>query len=758
MSKICPECLKEYESGNFCLECGAKLVDAKVALFCPNCQIIVPSGKFCPECGTKLIEKAIVDECIPETKPESTSEPASEIVCPACGFPNEGGASICAACGYPLQEEEASHPNSPRSGEIPSIDFDPETILSKYRDESGDIRDLSDEEWENAFEEITAVANTGNPEAQYFLASFYCFSGKLPNDFDKAYELLRNAEKAGIKRAGAILGIFYAYGIKVKQNINEAIKRLQGVKDNPEACSMLGDIYYDFTGEIDKARECYEYAASKEDRGGYSGLGKMYKDGVGVPQDYSKAYEYFNLAAAHGDPAAEYEIGLMFLNGLGTSQDYQQAIFWFTESSNHGHAVAYNALAFMYLNGDGVEQDNEKACELFKKSAALENVEAMAELGNYYSSVLFDPKKAFEWTKKAADQGYPEALWNLGDCYEHGIGVKENKKEAEKYHQMAREAGFDLLPSEPQVEITPLDEALAAIENQDYETAVAILRNLANGGNPEAQFELAKCYQSGTGVKKNTSVAASWLNKSAESGYAPAYYALGQRNEMGIDITPNQEQAAKWYRKAAEQGLADAQFRLGLMYDEGRGITQNGKKATDLIKSAAENGSQEAKDYLKSLKDKPSASINKVRFERDIMYSSTRRGLRVHVDFAISNMKDKEFNCSINFLYDWGAKPDPVTVDYNDPQELSADGALVVGESATSQFKDTNCEDWKFDVPYYILCNHDCKGTWPIIARIIIWDMSGKNPKELKTVDKRFSITYSKKLFSDPTYEVVIGK
>lgn len=541
---------------------------------------------------------------------------------------------------------------------------------------------------------------------------------------------------------------------------------MQGCKDNPQICSILGDIYLDFTGEFDKALECYQYAASKEHKDGYCGLGKMYKKGLGVPQDYTKAYEYFNLAAAHGDYEAEYEIGLMYLNGLGTSQDYHQAIFWFTEASNHGDAAAYNALAYMYMNGTGVDKDYEKACDLFKKSAEFENTEAMTELGVYYSTILFDPKKSFEWTKKAADRGYPEALWNLGDCYENGIGVEVNNKEAEKYHQMARNAGFNNLPTAQPVEITPFDEAMADIDIQDYKSAVSILKKLAKSGNAEAQFQLAKCYQNGTGVKKNTSVAASWLNKSAEGGFVPAYYALGQRNEKGIDITPNQEQAAKWYRKAAEQGHADAQFRLGLMYDEGRGVTQNGKKAIDFIKSSAENGSQEAKDYIESIKSKPSASIkskpsasiNNVKIEKGIMFSSTRKGLRFHVDFGVSNLKGKKFNCSINFLYDRRPKPSPIGVYASDPKELNVNGALVVGANGTAQFENTICEDWTFEVPYYLLCNRDSKGSWPIIARIVIWDISGKKPKELNTLDKHFSITYSKKFFSDPTYEVVICK
>jgi hypothetical protein len=82
----------------------------------------------------------------------------------------------------------------------------------------------------------------------------------------------------------------------------------------------------------------------------------------------------------------------------------------------------------------------------------------------------------------------------------------------------------------------------------------------------------------------------------------------------------------------------------------------------------------------------------------------------------------------------------------------------VVGTSQTAQFNDVVCNDWRFEVPYYLLCNHDSKGTWPILARVIVFDMSRGEAKELKSLNKKFSITYSKKLFSDPTYTVTLGR
>ena len=57
--KICPKCLRQYESGNFCENCEnedgspVKLEEEQVS--CPKCGLKYKKGtKFCSECGTRL--------------------------------------------------------------------------------------------------------------------------------------------------------------------------------------------------------------------------------------------------------------------------------------------------------------------------------------------------------------------------------------------------------------------------------------------------------------------------------------------------------------------------------------------------------------------------------------------------------------------------------------------------------------------------------------------------------------------------------
>jgi hypothetical protein len=77
------------------------------------------------------------------------------------------------------------------------------------------------------------------------------------------------------------------------------------------------------------------------------------------------------------------------------------------------------------------------------------------------------------------------------------------------------------------------DAGYAAYQKADYETALRLLRPLAEQGNPRAETTLGVMYDEGHGVPQD-------------------------------DV-----QALTWYRRAAEQGYAQAQFNLGVMYARG---------------------------------------------------------------------------------------------------------------------------------------------------------------------------------------------
>ena len=104
-------------------------------------------------------------------------------------------------------------------------------------------------------------------------------------------------------------------------------------------------------------------------------------------------------------------------------------------------------------------------------------------------------KNAFEWYKKAAEQGHVEAQNSLGWSYQYSyFGVDKDLVQAAYWYRKAAE----------------------------QEHAIA-------------QYNLGFCYKYGLGVDKDLVQAAYWYHKSAENGYADAKIALNKLEGSKID-------------------------------------------------------------------------------------------------------------------------------------------------------------------------------------------------------------------------------
>lgn len=107
-----------------------------------------------------------------------------------------------------------------------------------------------------------------------------------------------------------------------------------------------------------------------------------------------------------------------------------------------------------------------------------------------------------------------------------------------------------------------IDDALSAIRQKDYASAVQILTSEAEKGDAEAQFRLASLYRGGLGVEKNLQQAFEWMDKAAQQGHAKAEYNLGEFYYHGWGVARDREKANHWYEKAAENDYPLARKKL----------------------------------------------------------------------------------------------------------------------------------------------------------------------------------------------------
>jgi len=126
------------------------------------------------------------------------------------------------------------------------------------------------------------------------------------------------------------------------------------------------------------------------------------------------------------------------------------------------------------------------------------------------------------------------------------------------------------------------------------ETDLAEVRQVAEQGSAEAQFNFGEMSYQGKIVPRNYTSAATWFQKAAEQGHAEAQNALGAMYASGQGVSKDYRQAATWYEKAAVQGIVAAQTNLGYLYANADGDLKNEVKAYAWYSVAANQGYENA--------------------------------------------------------------------------------------------------------------------------------------------------------------------
>lgn len=126
---------------------------------------------------------------------------------------------------------------------------------------------------------LIIAADEGNPSAQYILAQNYALGSKnFKQDTSKALDYLRRSAEQDYSGALEIMGKLYASDLKNLFARNNTFKS--------------------FT---------YEAA---------------------LPVDYKEARKWFLRAAEQGDKESQYFLGILFRDGLGVQQNFSEAYFW----------------------------------------------------------------------------------------------------------------------------------------------------------------------------------------------------------------------------------------------------------------------------------------------------------------------------------------------------------------------------------------------------------------------------------------------
>ncbi|MBQ5544651.1 MAG: sel1 repeat family protein [Clostridia bacterium] len=223
-------------------------------------------------------------------------------------------------------------------------------------------------------------------------------------------------------------------------------------------------------------------------------------------------------------------------------------------------------LAFALHEGeDGEEPDYKEAAKVIKIAADRGSAAALTDYGVYLMNgdgVEKDEKAAVECWKKAALQDFAPAQYKLGVCYTQGVcGLDKNDAMAARYFIEA-----------------------------------------AEGGIPDAMFNLAIFYGNGIGVAADGAKSMEYLQKAVMRKQPEACYYLGSRLVTKENRTEEETlHGAALLLESAESGYPEAQFIYGMCCHEGRGVEKDLAEAAGWYRRAAKAGIPQANEALMSL-------------------------------------------------------------------------------------------------------------------------------------------------------------
>lgn len=231
------------------------------------------------------------------------------------------------------------------------------------------------------------------------------------------------------------------------------------------------------------------FAAWAGNAGAQNLLGRMYFDGSYVYDDLEKSLFWTEKAAKNGHPHAQVRLGILYSMSLKTNLNFLKTEKWFRRAAEQGDVHgSYNS-----------------ALLLVRKYKDATSKELKGELKNA-------PQKALKYMRYAAENGLPEAKYNMALYYQDGFGV----------------------------------------ETKNPEIAVSWLRKIQLTDYFEpAYFSLAWAYKRGWGVEKDIEKSNAYLKKLRWGISSLKYKIVDKNNHMHLWSALNSNDFNNSYLKAS---------------------------------------------------------------------------------------------------------------------------------------------------------------------------------------------------------------
>ena len=274
-----------------------------------------------------------------------------------------------------------------------------------------------------------------------------------------------------------------------------------------------------------------------------------------------EALKVFRRLATQGEPYAEAQFFLANCHGtgmLGLPVDHERAYHLYLQAAKQNHAAAAYRVAVCNEIGAGTRREPPRAFAFYRKSASLGDTAAMYKLGMVLLSGGLgqppNPREAVAWLRRAAEQAdedNPHALHELAMLHENSESkiVPYDPLFAKNLYTKAAQLGY----TQSQFKLGQCYEYGTLTCAIDPRRSIGWYTKAAEKGNAEAELALSGWYLTGSeGVlKQSDSEAYLWARRAANKGLSTAEYAVGYFSEVGIGVKQDIELAKRWYMRAA---------------------------------------------------------------------------------------------------------------------------------------------------------------------------------------------------------------
>ncbi|MBI5473200.1 MAG: sel1 repeat family protein [Ignavibacteriae bacterium] len=368
-----------------------------------------------------------------------------------------------------------------------------------------------------AFRNFHIIAEKNIREGQYILAQLYLENLIVPKNTGEAYRWMKLAADSGYAPARESLKDFERRGFGSGSSASTALSSID------TSASQRGTIQLQFLTFNDDTIKTPADSVLVEDglkAGALSGSGQLQSAFESVVRASGKVFtDTVGLGALHfaaelGSAEALTLLGRQYERGPAGVQDAVRAAYYYVRAIRLDSPRAARLLIEVLQQKEFFTK--LKARVGAGQPEALVTWSGLVALG--FDRQLTDAQ-ALQMLERAAAQNFPQALIELGICYNTARWVRQNTKKAEELWRRAASIGS----REAEVRL-----AIASVRGSKKNpgAAVGVLADAAKSGSVLAEFALAYCFETGAGVQRSWGEAARLYRSSAQRGSQDAYRAL----------------------------------------------------------------------------------------------------------------------------------------------------------------------------------------------------------------------------------------